>query len=78
MQTNEPKVGDLVPVQLPDELLRGTIEEVLDDTDEVVVILNLQAPMMTRSHDYRKDSRIQCRRSTAMLAGIRWEAIKKV
>ena len=78
IQTNPPRVGDMAPVQLPDELLRGTIAEVSADESEVVIVLDLQAPMMTKSHDFKRGDRARCRRSMAMLAGIRWEALNKV
>lgn len=66
-------VGQKIPVNLPSEIVRAEVIEVMSD-NEVRVSLTVQAPM-AKSHSFKIGDVVSCRRS-AGLGGIdRWEAV---
>lgn len=54
----EPKVGDTITVELPDERARATIEGLVSDTAVTARLLNFP---VSRSHNYKKGDLIACR-----------------
>lgn len=54
----EPKVGETITVELPDERTRAIIERVVSDT---AVLARLLTFTTSKSHSYRKDELVACR-----------------
>lgn len=54
----EPKVGETITVELPDERTRATIERVISNT---AVLARLLTFTTSKSHSYRKDELVACR-----------------
>lgn len=66
-----PKPGDRVPVQLPDELVTGVVQEANGD-DELVVLLE-RPPFVAKQ--YKMGVPLKAQRLTGLLAGNRWEVV---
>jgi hypothetical protein len=54
----EPKIGDTITVELPDERTRAQIEKVISQD---AVIARLMTFTTSKSHQYRKDDLVACR-----------------
>lgn len=54
----EPKIGDTITLELPDERTRATVEKVVSDT---AVLARLQHFTTSKSHSYRKGDVVPCR-----------------
>lgn len=70
----EPKVGDTITVELPDERTRATVEKVISDT---AVIARLQHYMTSKSHNYKKDELIACRFETLSMGINGWRVMSE-
>lgn len=71
----EPKVGDTITVQLPDEFTRAEIERVISDE---AVIAKLKTFTTARaSHQYRKDDLVPCRFERLSMGVPGWRAISE-
>lgn len=56
-----PAVGAVVPVKLPDELVRATVMNSKNRGDDLVVCLDIQEPMV-KTHSYRKGDHLKASR----------------
>lgn len=72
-----PSIGDYLPVQLPGELVRGEIMDVIDD-DTVIMALSLGSPFRTNSHRFELNDWLKARREPGPLMGERWVSLGKV
>lgn len=70
-----PEPGTRIPVALPDELVRGTVQEVLEDPNELMVLIDTE-PFFAKHHGIRAGSVIKARRATDTLAGNRWTLVR--
>lgn len=71
----EPKIGDTITIQLPDEFTRGEIERVISD---LAVIAKLKTFTTARaSHNYRKDDLVPCRFEKLSMNNSGWRAISE-
>lgn len=72
-----PKVGQIIPVYLAPqretEILRAEVIDVINP-DHIIVCLSVMAPMMTKSHAYKLNDRVECVRVVGRM-GDRWEAL---
>jgi hypothetical protein len=66
-----PKIGDRVPVQLPDELVQGVVREVKDNADLVIIIE--RPPFVAKT--YKPNVPYVARKLEGLLAGNRWEVL---
>jgi hypothetical protein len=69
--TFTPRVNDDLTVTLPGEMMRAQVTRVIDKN---TVIVQIGQPM-TRSHNFRKDDLVGCRRTPGVL-GESWQAIE--
>lgn len=67
------EVGQVLPVELPNEIIRGQVVEVRSQ-DEIVVGLTVQPPM-TKNHTYIFGQEVACRRGMGMGGAVKWEPI---
>jgi hypothetical protein len=64
-----PKIGDITTVNIPSEILRAEVVEVIDEDH---IICKLSQPM-SKGHNYQKDQRVAFHRSKG-LAREQWDA----
>lgn len=67
-----PSEGDFLVVDLPGERTRATVDEVKDKNTVIVLLTSMP---MAKSHMYRMDERVRCKRSHNGFQEI-WEAVK--
>lgn len=70
----EPKVGDTITIELPDERTRATIEKVISDT---AVIAKLLTYTSSKSHAYRKDDLVACKFEMLNMTVPGWRAMSQ-
>lgn len=71
----EPKEGDIITVELPDERTRATIERVISNTACIAKIM--QYTTGNKSHSYRKGDLIPCRFEILDLNQPGWRAVSE-
>lgn len=71
----EPKVGDMITVQLPDERTRATIEQVVSDTAAIVRLNHFTTA--TKSHNYRKGDLVPVRYGTLDMGLPGWKSVSE-
>lgn len=70
----EPKVGDIITIELPDERTRGQIERVISDD---AVIAKLMVFTTGRDHQYRKGDLIPCRFDGLSMNAQGWRVVSQ-
>lgn len=70
----EPKVGDIITVEIPDERTRAEIMKVVSDT---AVIARLMTYLVSKSHNYRKDDLVPCKFGQLDMTVPGWKAISE-
>lgn len=66
-----PEVGSVIPVHLPQEVVRGEILRYLDD-DTIEVHLNVQPPL-SKAHGYYFKQKAILHRAKLIPSGEKWE-----
>lgn len=69
----EPKEGDVITVELPDERTRATIVRIISDTAVIAKIM--QYTTGRHSHPYKKDDLIACKFETLDLGNSGWRVL---
>lgn len=65
-----PEIGSVIPVSLPQEIVRAEIKSYVDD-DTLEAVLNVQPPM-SKSHNYRFRQTVRVMRRKAEPSGEKW------
>lgn len=70
----EPKVGDTITVELPDERTRAVIEKVISDEAAIARLLHYTT---SKSHSYKKGDLIACRFEMLGMSIPGWRAMSE-
>lgn len=68
----KPLLDTYITVDLPGEKLRALIKKILSETE---IVLQLTSTPLAKSHTYKKDDFVACKRVAGMFGEI-WEAIE--
>lgn len=68
----EPKAGQTITIELPDERTRAVIERVISDEAVIVKLLTFTT---SKSHNYRKGDMVPCRFQALDMGVPGWRAI---
>lgn len=71
----QPKVGDIVTVELPDERTRATIEKLISDTAAIVRLNHFVTA--TKSHNYRKNDLVPVRYMVLDMGLMGWHSVSE-
>ncbi len=66
----KPEPGAIIPVHLPQEIVRAEVKEYLDD-DTMIATLNAQPPL-SKAHNYRFRQNVKLFRMKAEPQGEKW------
>lgn len=69
----EPKVGDTITVELPDERTRATVERVI--SDEAVIAKIASFTTNNKSHNYKRHDLIACRFGGTSMNARGWKVV---
>lgn len=69
-----PTVGHVLSIQLPGEMVRATVARVVND-DTVICVLN-QGIVLAKSHRYRFNDAVSCRRVKNALGQPVWQSVE--
>lgn len=71
----EPKVGDVITVELPDERTRATIERLVSDSAAIVRLNHFVTA--TKSHNYRKGDLVPVRYGLLDMGLTGWHSVSE-
>lgn len=70
----EPKIGDTITVELPDERTRAVIEKVISDEAAIAKLLSYTT---SKSHSYKKGDLVACRFENLSMGITGWRVMSQ-